>query len=495
MRAHTTLRTAFRVGFMAAMAAGATFASGEARADVSGSSSPNVSTGTAALRYEHNKAIDTDLAPLEWKKTFTPFGNSWPITVGLKTILRLDPVKNGGPLFTVDMPKGAVIEASWANDKKFVFKAANGATTDGNVKVRHSLSPDVDLTAGIGSISATLTYDANKLVNKIPGARFDYDSQAVQQFAPWGLAQVDTKLNAPAIDKSTLFSMAFSEVSAFDSNINQYFDGTFGVRAMTKPTFSYKTMKVAINGTDGIISAVGGQVTMAAVDGDFLDLMTAVEGEMNVAGDLAAQGFVNLTAVPNPFNDWQKTNITVDVPFDVYSKAFKSPATKVTYQSVLVHIPLPNVKAPKQGVDLGDVKAGGSASKTVTINNTGEKAAVMTVKSSNPAFRVPTAQVTIEPKGKYELKVDFSADEGGAASADITILSNDPDSPEQTFKIGANGADVGGEDEDGVGGRPPAVDSGCGCKAAGTTSTIPSWAGFGLLGLGALVLTRRRRSA
>jgi MYXO-CTERM domain-containing protein len=480
---------------MAAVAAGATFASADARADVSGSSSPNVSTGTAALRYEHNKAIDTNLAPIDWKKTYTPFGNGWPITVGLKALIRLDPVKNGGPLFTVDMPKGAIVEASWANDKKFVFKAANGSTTDGNVKVRHSLSPDIDITAGIGSIQATLTYDANKLVNKIPGAKFDYDSQAIQQFAPWGLATVDTKLNSPVLAQAKLFSMPFSDVTAFDSNINQYFDGEFGIQAITKPTFSYKTSKVAISGADGIISAVGGQVTMPAVDGDFLDLTTAVEGEMNVAGDLVAQGFVNFTAVPNPFDDWKKINLTVGVPFDVSSKAFTATPTKVTYQSILVHIPLPNVKAPKSGIDLGDVKAGGSASKSVTINNTGEKAAVMTVKSSSPSFRVPTSQVTIEPKGKYELKIDFSADSGGSAAANITILSNDPDSPEQTFKIGANGADVGTNEDDSVGGRPPAVDSGCGCKAAGTTSSIPSWAGFGLLGLGALVLGRRRKSA
>lgn len=490
MRAHTSLRNAFQVGFMAAIAAGATFVSTEARADVSGSSSPNVSTGTAALKYEHNKALDTTIDTGTMSIEQTVLGAK--LKAGVRAVIRIDQVKNGGPLFAVDMPKGAVLEASWANDKKFVFKAANGSTTDGSVKVRHSLSPDIDVTLGIGPIQATLTYDANKLVNKIPGSRFDYDSQAIQQFAPWGLAQVDTKLNAPALANSTLFATPLSNMPEL---ISENFDGEIGLRAVTKPTFSYKTTKVAITGADGVIAAAGGEVTMPAVDGDFLELMTAVEGEMVVAGTLDAQAFLHLTAVPNPFNDWNKTNLTVDLPINVYSKAYTTAATKVTYQSALVHIPLPNVKAPKSGIDLGDVKAGGSASKTVTINNTGEKAAVLTVKSSNGAFRVPSSQVTIEPKGKYELQIQFSADGGGPASSDITVLSNDPDSPEQTFKIGANGADVGGSGEDGdeLGGRPPAVDSGCGCKTAGGTSQLPSWAGFGLLGLGALVFSRRRR--
>lgn len=491
MRAHTSLRTAFQFGVISAVAAGAMFVTTEAKADVSGASSPNVSTGTAALKYEHNKALDTtiDSGVMEYKTKV--FGAD--LKAGVRAVMRIDQVKNGGPLFTVDMPKGAVLEATWANDKRFVFKAANGSTTDGSVKVRHSLSPDIDFTLGIGPISATVTYDANKLAQKLPGARFDYDSQAIQQFAPWGLATVETKLNSPLLANSTLFEKYFADVDALDT-VNQYFDGSIGLRAVTKPTFAYKTGKVAISGSDGVISTAGGEVSMPAVDGDFLDLMTAVEGEMIVSGNLDMQAFLHLTAVPNPFSNWQKTNITVDLPINAYSKAYTTTPTKVTYQSVLVHIPLPNVKAPRNGIDLGDVKAGGSATKTVTITNTGEKAAVMTMKSSSPEFSVPGSQVTIEPKGKYELQVQFSSSSSGPASADITVLSNDPDSPEQTFKIGANGADVGatGEDDDGIG-RGPNLDSGCGCKTAGTPSSLPSWAGFGLLGLGALVFSRRRR--
>ncbi|HEY8073255.1 MAG TPA: choice-of-anchor D domain-containing protein, partial [Labilithrix sp.] len=157
--------------------------------------------------------------------------------------------------------------------------------------------------------------------------------------------------------------------------------------------------------------------------------------------------------------------------------------------------PLPNVKVPTEGVDLGDVKAGASASKTVTIQNTGEKAAVLNFKSSDAGFTVPAGPITVAPKDKYDLQVSYAGGSQGPASADIEVDSNDPDSPTQTFKIGANGADVGNGSNKGEADVPdgPKGDSGCGCVTAGTSS-LPSWAGFGLLGLGAIVFVRRRKT-
>jgi MYXO-CTERM domain-containing protein len=157
---------------------------------------------------------------------------------------------------------------------------------------------------------------------------------------------------------------------------------------------------------------------------------------------------------------------------------------------------MPNVHVPKRGVDLGMVKVGGQATKTVEIENSGEKEAVMSFKSSNSAFSVTSETVTVPPKSTYELTVKFSPESASADQTDITVASNDADAPEQLFKVGANGADVG-QDEDGEDDLPkgPSGDSGCGCKAAGTSSPVPGWAGLGLAGLGAVVLFRRRRNA
>jgi len=149
------------------------------------------------------------------------------------------------------------------------------------------------------------------------------------------------------------------------------------------------------------------------------------------------------------------------------------------------------------GIDLGSVKPGGSATKTVVVENSGEMAAVMTFKSDNPFVEVPGDSITIAPKSKYELQLKAAPQTAGAFVAEITVASNDPDSPNQTFKIGANGADVGGDSgskDDSLPGTGAAADSGCGCKTAGTTTSTGGWAGIGLLALGITVAARRRRN-
>ncbi len=463
---------------MFAALAGISLAATEARAEgdvkVGGAASvtSNSSAGSAALRYEHGKGLDTSIAT-------GPIG---PDMAKMNVVLKIDPVKAGGPLFVVDMPTGANVEASWGTDKKIILKAQTGASTDGRVTVRHTLTPAIDLTVNLFGLSASFSYDANKLLNKIPGAAFNYDSKAQAQFAPWGFTNVETKLNAPNLDQAKLFDMDMSEGPDF---VSENFLGNFGVRAVTKPTFNYKTTKIVISGADGQLSDGSSELSVAASDGDYMEVMAAVEGTMTVKGGVGVQPFVHLDQAFGQA-------IPIDVGYDVFTKDFTTGATPVNFQTVLVHIPMPNVRVPSKGIDLGDAK---KATKKITIENTGEMEATMTFSSSNKAFSVPGNSVTVPSKGKYELEVKFASDNAEAASSTITVKSSDADSPEQTFKIGANGADVSSPAEDGEGeGNAVQSQDGCGCKAAGK-STMPGWAGFGLLGLGAIVAFRRRKAS
>jgi MYXO-CTERM domain-containing protein len=456
MRSHTTLRTAFRFGMMMAVATGVSFAATQAHADVAGPGSKaggdNSSTGSAALKFEYNQGLATSIDT----------GFLGPSVAQVRAVVKIDPVKDGGPLYSIDMPKGAVVEAAWTGDKKIHLTAANGSQSDGTIKVRHTLTPSLELKVSAFGLNASFNFDANKVVNKIPGAKFAYDSKATQQFAPWGFTMVPTKLSAPDLVNSTLWSMPFSSFG--DILDPAKWEGQIGIRAATKPTFEYKTTKVMLSGSNAPITVGTGEAVLDAVDGDFMEVMAQVEGEMKVAGSMDIQPFVSMTKV---FGFSFGTNIGITA----VSKDYTVPTAKVNYQATLVHIPLPNVHAPTEGVDLGAVKSGGSASKTVTIENSGERAAVMTFETSDPQFSVPGGSITVEPKGKYE--------------------------PKQTFKIGANGADVGAppSDDADLSGAAPAADSGCGCKTAGTTTSSGGWASIGLLGLGALVFIRRRRAA
>ena len=461
---------------------GVTFASAQAHAgDVdtgrSGGAAggANTSVGAAALKYEHTKGLPTSIQT----------GFKGPSYAQINVGVKIDPVAEGGPLYSIDMPKGALVEASWGSDKKILLKAQNGSQTDGLVNVRHTLTPSIDFKFSGFGLSATFSYDANDLINKIPGSKFFYDSKASSQFAPWGFGAVDTKLNAPDMDKAQLFSMNMNKLPNFVSN---KVTGYFGIRASTKPTFSYKTTKVFFSGADGEITNGASELTVDAVDGDYMELMTAVEGEMNVKGSIGIQPFVHIDTI------LEKLDLDTTLGIDVFSVNYTVPTQKVNFQTALVHIPMPNVHVPSKGIDVGMVKVGGQASKTIEIENSGEKEATMSFKSSDGQFSVTEETVTVPPKSTYELKVKFSPDSAAPAITEITVASNDADSPEQIFKVGANGADVGQEEDETGLPKGPEGDAGCGCKAAGS-SPVPGWAGLGLAGLGAVVLFRRRRNA
>jgi hypothetical protein len=196
----------------------------------------------------------------------------------------------------------------------------------------------------------------------------------------------------------------------------------------------------------------------------------------------------------------------VKLSFSAVKKAYITPAQNITFPAQTVHIPLPNVKVPTAPIGLGDVKAGGRATKTITIDNSGELGAQLEFSSSDPRFSVPSGKVNVTPKGKYELEVAFSPNADGPASGTITVKSNDPDSPEQTFKIGANGADLGDESSEEGGGskrgqRPgegvPSLEpiESEGCSAAPMRSHHGASAAAAALGLGLAItfVSRRRR--
>lgn len=476
------LRTAIRLGrTTAASVAVLSATTGAYAASAEGGKAAEAysSTGSAALAYEQTQGLPTGI-----RASFPPVSLPFSTKVSFDVALELDPVTHGGPLYKIEMPKGANIEATWGADKKITLKAQSGSETDGLVTVRHTLTPSIEL--GItGLINQTFSYDATTLLNKIPGANFGYDSTGQQRFAPWGFAGVDTKLNAPDLSKATLFSI---DTERLPDLVASSVDGHFGVRASSKPTFSYKTTRIALSGSDQAITD-GGDAKVPALDGDFMEIGVTIEGEMAVRGSIDVQPFVHIEKILG-------LPLSTDLRFDAYSKVYESGPQKVVFQTALVHIPMPNVRVPASDIDLGAVSAGEQGTKTVTIANSGEKEASVTFKSSDPAFSVTSEAVTIAPKSAYDLTITFSPEGALGATARIDVLSNDADAPEQSFDVSANGgqAGVGAADPDGRASYVPQGDDGCGCKAAGRSS-VPSYAGFGLLGVGAAVLFRRRRNA
>jgi MYXO-CTERM domain-containing protein len=431
------------------------------------------SLGSAALKYEHKRGMTTSIAAKFPLKVLD-------LQLSLGVNVALDPVQDGGPLFRVDMPKGAMVEATWNGDKTVKLRPRTATESEGVVHVRHTIAPRFDFSIDGYGINAAFSLDTTSLLNKIPGTRFKYDSKADQAFAPWAFAPVETKVGAPDLENATLFSLDLEKIPQLASND---IEGYFGLKANTKPTFTYKTTAIRLSGADGEIHDADGELTVPAVDGDFMEVTAAVQGVMEVSGGIGLLPFVHIDKIKG-----FRPDTTLQI--EAYNAPYTVEPTSVEYDAVTVHIPLPNVHVPAKGIDLGMVQA---ASKTIEIENTGEQEATMTFKSSDPAFAVPSETVTVPPSGKYELVVKFTGAGAGPALSEISVLSSDPDSPEQKIKIGANGADVRSDDEKRSGNIGPQDDSGCGCRATGPSSPVSDWAGLGFAGLGVVVLARRRR--
>lgn len=174
------------------------------------------------------------------------------------------------------------------------------------------------------------------------------------------------------------------------------------------------------------------------------------------------------------------------------------PSKSITfdYPETTIKIPIPNVKLQKTALTMS------GKSGRLMINNTGKKAARLAFETTSAGFTVQGGEQEIEPSGSFELQVVYTGTD--AATGEVTVKSNDPDSPVLTFKVGANGAPVGDPDldDDGAssGGKGAAglgdtvEEGGCGCRATGGAGET---AGYGAL-LGSLVaaaafLRRRAR--
>jgi len=442
-------------------------------------------TGTASLKA----AITTPIP--------TSIDSGWMEKGPIKVRARfsIDP-KGTDPLVQIDMPRGAVVEASWDEPGYVTVRPVSGEGATGTINVRYTLTPSLE--AGLYGVN--IAYDATQLVNKIPGARFNYDSKGSGTLVPWGFAGGEVATPKPALETSTVFSIPFSQLGV-GTNIAE---GTLSLQAAANPTFKFVTKQVRFDAET--VTSEGASVKVPVGDNDAIDLVASIGGEISLAGNLDIRPVVKVDSVKG-----FSTFGFVKFGFNAVSRPIAVAPTTVAFEAQTIHIGLPNVKAPPRPVALGAVKAGGSAKKTVAIENTGELEARFTVTSSDPQFVVAGEEFRIAPKSTFDLPIAFKPSSDGPTSAKITVKSNDPDSPEQTFLIGANGADIGADaddDEESAGsgrkknkyneldGEPPSLsDEGCSVVSIGGRSGDTSLLALGAAAVGVTVARRRRRRA
>lgn len=441
------------------------------------------SSASAALKWESRESI-------KGPKSNSLGGGMVQIFVSADLDPPKDPAK---PLLSVDMPKGVTLQASWTDEKGIDLKTVDAQNKEGVFSVNHTLAPHVKLALTFGNTSGVVDYNAEKLLDSIHGSNFVYLGTGKSEFVPWGWSTTSLQVQGPPLTQSRLAAIRLRELADVDE-----IDLTLSLNATTSPQFNYVTKEVRLGGVPDPIAAQGGVRRIPTVDTDFIDVSALVTGEISYTGTIDVNPVVHIENV-RLFGSFIPLKIDLPVTNVQASLPYSSGSTPiaVTFPAVVFHIPLPNVKVTMNTLDLGSTTIGKEAARAVEIKNTGEKDAALTFKSSDPQFTVISAKTVTGPKSKYDLNVKFVPTAAGPQSATITVVSNDPNEPQQQIKVTGTGLELP---------KPPAAqvietneplaepssDSGCGCRTASTSSS--DTAGGALMALFAASLIRRRRS-
>jgi MYXO-CTERM domain-containing protein len=483
---------AFRLGIWSLAASGVSLLASTARADAPSAkceSTLSCSSGEAALKTTSRS------------KLVTPIDTGWLPSCGnpdpnkdhcsdnpmqVRANIRFDaPTDPNQSLYEIDMQHGALVDVTWPDQDALTVRLSGAERADGKMSIAYTLVPNASVYLGIDlgpvSLKEQYDYDATTLVNLIPGAHFNYFSSASTPFTPWGFDGALLVVKGPDLSNSRLFAIPLDKLPG----IKDVATGTLGVSATTSPTFTYKTTKVSIIGLSDSLGIATASAKLGYHNTDSVDMLADVEGELTYKGSMEVLPVLDATFT-------KLGGLHLVLPISVGAKTnYDSGPTPVNFGRVNIHVPLPNLGVPQDGLDFGTIQTGSQADKSVALNNTGELGVLYTVESTDPQFSVDMGQTRMDPKSTHDLVVHYKPARVGSATATITVKSNDPDAPTQTFTVKGTSADLAPPGSTEPPGGKTNNNSGCACHV--TSLDTSSGAGAGVLGLGVLAFVRRRR--
>jgi MYXO-CTERM domain-containing protein len=447
------------------------------------------STAAAHLRLDGRDALRTSI-DTGWMPSCDGGQEHCNKGLQVRADIALTAASAGGSLFSADLPASAVVQASW-DDPRHLVLSTDSIGSDSKLTITHSLTPQVELFVDIGPIEEGFTFPATRLVNMIPGAHFDYSASATGGFAGWAFDGAQLTVPPPSLQNSQLFSV---DLKSFPDVINKLVEGSLALSARTSPTFTYKTTKVVVGGKELARGSMT-QFDFPPGDLDFIEMPATIEAELSAKGEIEVMPSATLSRL----GDLKFTPAaTITFSSVKVTKSYDAPPQTYSFPDKVIHIPLPNVRKPLEGLDGGAVQVGTQGTVPAMMQNTGEATGLVTLESDDPRFVVPQKPITLGPKSTTALNITFIPDALGPAEAIITAHSNDPDSPDLTFRVTGEGVaePVGpnGKRSPGDATEADGADTGCGCKTAGRTrGTSTGYAGLGAIALGLAALVRRRR--
>ncbi|MCL2825456.1 MAG: choice-of-anchor D domain-containing protein [Polyangiaceae bacterium] len=464
-------------------------------------------------------SIDTNWMPACSPATSNGHCSNHKIQV--RAQIAFDKIKDGGPVYSVDMKKGTRVDARWPTTDMLDLTLPAATANDATFRVAHTITPEFSLYIDTPVFKGELNLDASTLINFIPGSAFNYRADSSVKFKPWAFGPVDLTVKPSGSGLAQLFSIKFDDIGKVFAlqGLDDYVNGKFAFSARTETNFKYSTTSVSISGSTGPILEADGMTQVVSPDGDYLETTASTVGTIRYDGTIELLPVIVIDKI-GPVSVNLTFPISVGLTFP-----YTSGNIPVTFQSENIHIPLPNVFVPSTPLNFGTVDTGGSSEpKKVRIENTGELGAILEFKTSDDQFKLSGYSWSLGPDGDdYQLTITFRPTKPGKQSGKIIVESNDPDSPVQEIMVTgvgdggcidecgcidgcpcedhctATGGSGGGGNTPGTGGRgrPPAGaepdDGGCGCRVPSSAGSAVGATAFlaGLLALG----LRRRRSA
>lgn len=425
----------------------------------------------------------------------TPTGHCDEENIQIHTHVSIDPLP-GTPIYEVDMTKGATIQVEWPTPDNFVVTVVRDTKKQGRFRISHTLTPEFGIYVDTPFYTGEINIDATSLINLLPGAQFDYYANANTNFDPWAFETASVQAAGTDLNQSKLFGVTFEQLGNLvgTGNFNDIVTGSFSFNATTDTTFQYRTTEIKLIGGQQSISSEDGVGLFPMQDADYLEFTLQTHGVLSYVGSIEFLPVVHVTSIAG-FGVNLSWPISVGLDYD-----YDSGEMPVTFPATLVHLPLPNVFVPSSFVDFGQVQTGAMEEKTVSIDNTGELGALLSFSSDNAQFQPSVASTQMGPGDSYDLKIRYKATKSGKQEATITVTSNDPDTPIQTFKVMGYGEGPDLPDPEGSGGSSGSSsggpdgeagsDGGCGCRLPNAPAEKPTSIALALLG--ALFALRRR---
>ncbi|MFO0661443.1 MAG: choice-of-anchor D domain-containing protein [Polyangiaceae bacterium] len=405
-------------------------------------------------------------------------------------------VPSGSPLqlqFILDIPAytrvrmGGRLRSYWPDS---ITHTAVPARKTGVVDFDYGIETHINMAIHVGVLGVDYDWEGELF----PAQQINFHVKDTMGFDPWAFSPgVTANGFTPELQLIELSLLSLIGIPSWLAG------GGFKLSVQGELQVHYETEKVVISNVDQPQLSDDGTTKEPWQNGAWTEHYVHPEGKVNYTGVIhfIPSLYIEVLGVSFDYD-------LADIPFGL-----DLAETPWVFDDQLVHVPLPDVRAPEPAaVDFGQVEVGQVKLLEVELPNIGEADGYLQAAVDNAAFEVLEASPTAKPGHSATIPVAFTPQEKGFIAGDLVVMTNDPDSPEIHITLNAQGIpfqtdpddpdeepDAGGKDAGVTNSDLPGIsgiiqDGSCGCRTAG--SSTPSGLALGGFGLGMIALRLRR---